>query len=666
MTQKRDLQMTISLNALEHLGLNLYSSVPAVLSEVVANAWDADAKKVDVVIDSENGTISITDDGCGMSRDQVIDRFLTVGFKRRAVLGKETPKGRRPMGRKGIGKLSVFSIAETAHVYTSSAGEHTAFVMDLNAIKEAITGSPSETYSPRELGSSPDSELPQGGTRIVLSNLEKRFNSLTAEYLKRRIARRFSVIGGEDFQVTVNGQLVTPSDRGYQNAIQYLWTYGSKDGFPESCDNLESAPEDRATVVTPKLEQAGITLSGWIGTVEKPSQLSDEEGENLNRIAIFMRGKLAQEDILDGFGEKEIYADYIIGELHCDELDSDDDGDIATSSRQALKEDAPRFVALREIVQSELRHIAREWKNLRRTSGAKSAMKVPEVANWLERQKGEDKRKAERWIGRLNTIRTGDDRDKRELMKASIIAFETFHKKRELEQLAALEDRSLADTLKVFRSVDDLEMSFYGEIVKLRMSVIDALQEQLDENELEAVIQDYIYDHLWLLDPSWERADSSAHSEAQVETFLSKNTDSLTDEQRRGRIDLAYKTVAGKHVIIELKRASVRTDLDELVAQIRKYRDGVKKVLRNTNDPSNAIEIICLVGRRPKEWDDVDGTGPQGVEDALKNVDARIMLYDELISQAKRTYSEYLTVHKKMNSLSAIFDAIDNFDADEG
>ena len=42
-TAKRPLTIKISLAALEHLGMNLYSTIPAVLSEIVANAWDADA-----------------------------------------------------------------------------------------------------------------------------------------------------------------------------------------------------------------------------------------------------------------------------------------------------------------------------------------------------------------------------------------------------------------------------------------------------------------------------------------------------------------------------------------------------------------------------------------------------------------------------------------------
>jgi HSP90 family molecular chaperone len=75
--------MGISLNALEHLGMNLYSNVPAVLSEIVANAWDADATGVEVDLNRGNQSVSITDNGIGMSRDEAIDRFLTVGFKRR-------------------------------------------------------------------------------------------------------------------------------------------------------------------------------------------------------------------------------------------------------------------------------------------------------------------------------------------------------------------------------------------------------------------------------------------------------------------------------------------------------------------------------------------------------------------------------------------------------
>lgn len=41
-------KLTLDLRVLDHLGLKLYSNAAAVLSEAVANAWDADAELVDV------------------------------------------------------------------------------------------------------------------------------------------------------------------------------------------------------------------------------------------------------------------------------------------------------------------------------------------------------------------------------------------------------------------------------------------------------------------------------------------------------------------------------------------------------------------------------------------------------------------------------------------
>ena len=55
--------LTISLETLRHLGIGLYSNIPAVLSETVANAYDADATKVTIDIDTEKRVIVITDDG---------------------------------------------------------------------------------------------------------------------------------------------------------------------------------------------------------------------------------------------------------------------------------------------------------------------------------------------------------------------------------------------------------------------------------------------------------------------------------------------------------------------------------------------------------------------------------------------------------------------------
>src|SRR5688572_25904292 len=67
--------MTVSLNVINHLGLNLYSNIPAVMSEAVANAWDADASEVRISLDDSSRRIVIADDGHGMTLDTINDRF---------------------------------------------------------------------------------------------------------------------------------------------------------------------------------------------------------------------------------------------------------------------------------------------------------------------------------------------------------------------------------------------------------------------------------------------------------------------------------------------------------------------------------------------------------------------------------------------------------------
>ena len=109
--------------------------------------------------------------------------------------------------------------------------------------------------------------------------------------------------------------------------------------------------------------------------MHKSSDLKDEESDdNLNRIAIFVRGKMAQEDILKDFPERGVYVSYLIGELRIDGFDEDNKDDSATSSRQQLVEDDPRYVAVKEFLGKELKHIQNRWSEWRNEDGIKKAL----------------------------------------------------------------------------------------------------------------------------------------------------------------------------------------------------------------------------------------------------------------------------------------------------
>ncbi len=651
---KRPLELKISLAALEHLGMNLYSTIPAVLSEVVANAWDADAGRVSVTLG--DGEITIQDDGIGMTRDQVIDRFLDVGFQRRSAMGATTAKGRSPMGRKGIGKLSCFSIANVVTVHTTSAGERTAFRMDAGRIREQMRRDDRGVCPIEEREDWP--EALGVGTRIVLTELKHEASRQTTLGLRQRIARRFSVIGPQrGFAVEVDGECISPHDRGYDRHVEYCWTYGDDAGVTGRFDNLaDNQPSSNRNAA---LADANVNVTGWIGTVKKPNFLKAEDGDNLNRLAVFMRGKVAQEDLLGDFGMKEIFADYLVGEIHCDDLDQDDDDDIATSSRQTLKYDDPRFAQLRRFLHGELRHIAGQWTDLRNQQGAKVFCRdVPAVAEWLGALQGDTKTKAERWIGRLNVLPAGDEA-KRELLKASILAFESYRWKEQLDFLGNVSNENIETILKVFEEIGDLERSYYGQIAKGRLRIVEALEEKLDADDKERVIRDHIYRNLWLLDPSWDVVEGSQASERTITKYLQETSAKLSAEERRARIDIGYRTAAGAHVIIELKRASVCTSVYRLLEQITKYRDGASKLILKTGHRDWPIEVICLVGRGPPEADQ----NPDRVRKQLATVNARLVRYDELLGNSRRAYAAYLEEHKKIDRLSGIFRAIDDFTA---
>lgn len=71
---KEKLQLRFDPRTIEHLGIKMYSQLPYALAELVANAYDAGAGKVQIKLydsDPENKRIVITDDGDGMSYEEV-------------------------------------------------------------------------------------------------------------------------------------------------------------------------------------------------------------------------------------------------------------------------------------------------------------------------------------------------------------------------------------------------------------------------------------------------------------------------------------------------------------------------------------------------------------------------------------------------------------------
>ena len=651
--------MTVSLNVLNHLGIGLYSNVSAVLSEAIANAWDADAANVDVKIDTKNWEITICDDGHGMSVEDANEKYLNVGYERRKSGGANTPRGRSVMGRKGIGKLSLFSIANVVEVHSVKDGEIHGFKMTVDGIKQAATNS--ESYYPEPI----DSHLIdlEKGTRIVLTGMNRRL-SRTGQALKRRLARRFSIIGAQhNFEINLNGEAITIEDRAYQDKIQYIWTFGTLG--QEVSRTARNKEHERSLQREIMLDSEKYAIDGWIGTVRKPSDLKDQDTrESINGIVIMVRGKLAQENILDEFGDQNLYSEYVIGEFHADFLDQDDKDDIATTSRQHLIEEDPRYDALKTYLGKHLRTIQNEWRAWRDQDGEKVATAIPQIEEWYDTLSGDYKKSAQRLFGRINRLPIEEEAEKRRIFIGSILAFESLRFRNLVSRLDDVSTENLGALADVFNHLDDIEQSAYYQITRDRIDVIRKLNGLVDANAKERALQEHLYKHLWLLDPSWERATHTELMERRIHAALDGVYESLSDDVKRSRLDIYYTTTGNKHVIIELKRADRPIKAIELQEQVQNYHIAALQSLASMNRVNEPVEIICVLGNRLSEWDRIPG-GEQTYRAALAPFHARIVMYDELIQNALEAYQDYVDKANEAGRTYRLIRSIEDYDVSE-
>ncbi len=656
----------MSLNVLNHLGLRLYSNIPTVLSELVANSYDADATKVDITLDIDNEKIIIDDNGHGMTIEDINDKFLRVGYsKRENGEARSRDLKRHVMGRKGIGKLSLFSIANQVEIRTSvldqksGVSTKSAFSMNRFDIEKEIKSS--DKYHPIEIEVGDFDKTK--GTQIILTNFKRQI-TYTEKWLKKRLARRFSVLGDEyKFDLYVNNTPITIADRDFFSKVQFLWLIG--DEIKKKDEYLKHYSFEKIEEINGDLPGTAYKVSGWIGTVELPSDLKPEKNVNNNKISVLCRGKMAQEDILESFNEGGIYADYLIGELQADFLDLDEEDDIATSSRQKINEDDPRYQELQRYIYPALKKIQGVWTTFRNELNKKNAIKKaklvhPKLEIWYDSLKTDTRKEHAREL--FSTIESfhfdSSEPDavkkKKDLYAQGIVAFEKLRLRESLSELSKIKTADDLKLTRIFADLNDLEANLYYDIAAERVEVIKEFQKKLDDNDKETLLQKYLFDNLWILNPSWERPTSGSEiMEKRVEAEFNTIVAGLTEEERKGRMDIKYRTAAGKHIILELKRydPSYKVTPVNLYAQLNKYRKGLIKCLASTGN-SDPIEVIAVLGK-PFNNEDL-----KEAEDLLKTIDGRIIYYDILIEQSLKSYSDYLEKQKEISKLRKIIDEI--------
>lgn len=119
----KEVGFTVDSGLINRLGIELVGKAETAVSELIKNAYDADATEVKVeFIDTDEigGTLIISDNGLGMTENQLINGFMRISSTDKIHNPKSVKFGRTRAGRKGIGRFATQSLGNKLTIITQT------------------------------------------------------------------------------------------------------------------------------------------------------------------------------------------------------------------------------------------------------------------------------------------------------------------------------------------------------------------------------------------------------------------------------------------------------------------------------------------------------------------------------------------------------------------
>jgi uncharacterized protein (TIGR02391 family) len=361
-----ELKMTFDPMTIEHLGVRMYSTLPPVLAELVANAYDADADSVEIVLrdEGELKEIIVSDDGTGMTFGEINDKFLRIGRNRRTEEGDSvSPKGRKRIGKKGLGKLAFFGIAHEIEIVTRKDGRRNSFRMDWEDIKNPTIG---KEYTPLVLERDSVCGLGEHGTALILKRIQ-RDTDFDPERLANSLARIFIVDPSFIITVCHNSEPLFKIDNerkyaGLKKEVEW--------GIPEDSPQLESD------------YTSAQQIRGNLFTTEKPIP----PNTNMRGVTLFSRKKLVNLPEYFSDSTSSHFFSYLTGWLEVDFIDELGE-DVISTNRQSLNWGHPDMAELRKYLRTLLNKLEQDWRGKRAALRAKKLNEKTgiDVTGWMSK-----------------------------------------------------------------------------------------------------------------------------------------------------------------------------------------------------------------------------------------------------------------------------------------
>lgn len=654
-------KLRISRLTIDKLGVKLYDKVSAVVAELVANSYDADAETVSVslplstLLTSEGNVssrpyvIEVKDDGHGMTPEEAIECYLKVGRDRRAASstgGLSRKKKRSVMGRKGIGKLAPFGICQMMEVTScggpkNSAGYLTShFYLDYNDLLKD-----EETAVPVKAGSLDGTYQPTHGTTVRLTAfLRKRVPD--DETFLRQLATRF-VFASPDFKIIVNDtRKNTSKPRNVEQVDVKI---------------VENTKIDLSTKPVRTEDGKQLQVTGWLAMAKDPYKT-----EELAGVRIYARNKIVAmtRDFEQpaGFTGEFTIRSYLVGEVHAEWLDLDNGEDLIRSDRQGILWDSDYGRALRKWGAGLIKEIGKLSKEPRRVRVRDVFLEKSDVVR-KAREKFQDGDVAEAAIEIAKQIggfaaedELGDSDYVAGLTdfilsvaphKALIEAFQQFAK-----EVAGGETPTLDNLLELFGKTRVAEMASYGQIAAERVRAITELERIVLSNATEDRLQELITRAPWLVEPTWTvitKNQALKTFKLQFEDFYKDRTGetvSLAIGLEQKRPDFTLVSLGHKLHIVEIKRPKygfTDKDADRLINYLDVFDDFFKEHETIRDEFPQGYEINLIVDslnlKKPANRRSIDA--------AEKDKKLFHVKWKDFLNRAKKGHEQFLEASDK-------------------
>ncbi len=171
-------------SALKNLiGQELITNNHVAVFELVKNSFDAKSKNIDVVFNLKNNTITISDDGTGMSRDEIINKWLFIGYS-----DKKNDHESSFSGNKGIGRFSCDRLGQKLELVTIKDNVETTIKINWKDFEKDQVDEIQSIYL--DLDSNVCNK--PNGTTIIISDLNDEWTENDIEHTKKQLLRLIS------------------------------------------------------------------------------------------------------------------------------------------------------------------------------------------------------------------------------------------------------------------------------------------------------------------------------------------------------------------------------------------------------------------------------------------------------------------------------------------